>query len=80
MGRQVILHDADARGIGIMDIDEFAHAVGVILGGAPRGDFDLTPRPVDVEHDKEIERGLNKLTYGGAKKVDFEHLGSSFSH
>src|SRR5580704_8396927 len=26
VGRQVILHDPDARGIRIMDIDEFAHA------------------------------------------------------
>jgi len=29
--------------------------LGVILGGAPRGDLDLAPRPVDVEHDKEID-------------------------
>ena len=28
VGRQVILHDPDALGVGIMDIDEFAHAVG----------------------------------------------------
>jgi hypothetical protein len=41
VGRQVILHNADAFGVGIVNIDEFADALGVILGGAPRGDFDL---------------------------------------
>ena len=35
VGRQIILHDADVLGIGIMNIDEFAHALGVVLGRAP---------------------------------------------
>ena len=40
MDRQVVLHDTDAGGLGVMDIDEFAHAVGIVHGGAPFGDFD----------------------------------------
>ena len=35
VGRQVVLHDPDARGIGIMDIDEFAHALGVVFRRPP---------------------------------------------
>jgi hypothetical protein len=58
VGRQVILHNADAFGVGIVNIDEFADALGVILGGAPRGDFDLAPRLVDVEDDEEIDRAI----------------------
>ena len=49
VGRQVILHNPDALGIGIVDIDEFAHALGVVFGRAPLGDLDLAPGPVDVE-------------------------------
>jgi hypothetical protein len=55
VGRQVVLHDPDARGIGIMDIDKFAHALGVVLGGAPRGDLDLAPGPMHVDADEEID-------------------------
>jgi hypothetical protein len=43
MDRQVVLHDTDAGDLGVMDIDEFAHAVGIVHGGAPFGDFDLAP-------------------------------------
>ena len=35
VGRQVVLHDSNARGIGIMDIDEFAHALGVVFCRPP---------------------------------------------
>ena len=49
VGRQVILHDPDARGIRIMDIDEFAHAAGVVSCRAPLGDLDLAPRPMHVD-------------------------------
>ena len=48
MGRQVVLYDPDAGGIGIVDIDEFAHAVGVIFCRPPFGDLDLAPWPVHV--------------------------------
>ena len=55
VGRQVILDDPYALGVGIMDIGEFAHALGVVFGCAPLGDFDLAPRPVDVDADEEID-------------------------
>ena len=41
VGQQVVLHDPDARGTGIMDIDEFRHAVGVVFCRPPLGDLDL---------------------------------------
>ena len=55
VGRQVILHDADARGFGIMDIDEFAHALGIIFRRPALGDLDLAPGPVHVDTDEEID-------------------------
>ena len=55
VGRQVVLHDADARGLGIMDIDEFAHAVGVVFCRPPLGDPDLAPGPMHVDADEEID-------------------------
>jgi hypothetical protein len=41
--------------VGIVDIDELAHALSVIFGRASRGHFDLAPRPVHIEADEEIE-------------------------
>ena len=38
-----------------MDIDEFAHALGVVFGRSPLGDLDLAPRSVRVEDDEEID-------------------------
>jgi hypothetical protein len=58
VGRQVILRDADALGIGIMDIDELAHALGVIFCRAPLGDLDLAPRLMHVEDDEEIDGAI----------------------
>jgi hypothetical protein len=55
MGRQVVLYDPDTGGIGIVDIDEFAHAVGVIFCRPPFGDLDLAPWPVRVNADEEID-------------------------
>ena len=55
MGRQVVLDDPDAGGIGIMDIDELAHALGVVFGRPPLGELDLAPWPVHVEADEEID-------------------------
>src|SRR5260221_9758847 len=45
---------SDLRG-GIMDIDEFAHAVGVIFCRPPRGELDLAPGSMDVDADEEID-------------------------
>jgi hypothetical protein len=55
MDRQVVLHDTDAGGPGIIDIDEFAHAISVVHGGAPFGELDLAPSPMRVEGDEEID-------------------------
>ena len=55
VGRQVILHNPDAGGIGIMDIDEFAHALGVVFRRPTLGDLDLAPGPVHVDADEEID-------------------------
>src|SRR5258707_2313850 len=38
-----------------MDIDELAHAVGVIFCRPPLGDLDLAPGPMDVDADEEID-------------------------
>ncbi len=41
-----------------MDIDEFAHAVSTIHGGAPLGDFDLAPNSMRIEGNEEIGRAV----------------------
>ena len=38
-----------------MDLGEFAHALGVVLCRPPLGDLDLTPRPMHVDTDEEID-------------------------
>jgi hypothetical protein len=43
VGRQVVLDDPDARGIGIMDIDEFAHALSVVFCHPPLGVHAVVP-------------------------------------
>ena len=58
VGRQVVLDDPDARGIRIMDIDEFAHALSVIFCRPPLGDLDLAPGPMHVEADEQIDSAV----------------------
>jgi hypothetical protein len=41
-----------------MDIDEVAHAVGIIFCRSALGDFDLAPGTMDVEEDEEIDRAV----------------------
>ena len=48
----------DEIGIGIVDIDEFVHALGVVFCRSPLGDLDLAPGPMDVEDDEEIGRAV----------------------
>src|ERR1700746_1521206 len=52
--RQIVLHDTDASGVGIMDVDEITHAAGVVHGGAAVGDLDVAPAPMWIEGDEEI--------------------------
>jgi hypothetical protein len=53
MGRQVVLHNPDGLGIGIMDIGELAHALGAVFCRSPLGD--LAPRPLHVDADEEVD-------------------------
>jgi hypothetical protein len=55
VGRQVVLHHPDAVSIGIMDIDEFAHALGVVFCRPPLGELDRAPGTMHVEDDEEID-------------------------
>ena len=55
MDRRGILYDADALGVGILDIHEFSHALGVIFGGAPLCDLDVAPGPVSVDAAEQID-------------------------
>src|SRR6202022_2268474 len=48
-------YDPDARGIGIMDIDKLAHALGVVFCRPPPGELYLAPRPMRVDADEEID-------------------------
>jgi hypothetical protein len=41
-----------------MDVDEIAHAFGVILCRSPLGNFDLAPGSMHVEEDEEIDRAI----------------------
>lgn len=54
MDRQIVLHDTDAGGMGIMDIDELAHAVRVVYGGA-------AVRPVWNPASPDQNRGISAL-------------------
>src|SRR4029079_19446247 len=55
MDRQIVLHDTDAGSVGIMDVDEFAHAVRVVHGGAAVCNLDVAPAPMRVEGNEEID-------------------------
>jgi hypothetical protein len=58
MGREIVENDPDDVGLGVMEIDEIAHACGKILGGAPFSDLDPAPGPMRVEEDEEINRPI----------------------
>src|SRR4051812_50170908 len=55
MDRQIVLHDTNAGGVGIMDVDEFAHAVCVVYGGAAVCHLDVAPATMRVEGNEEID-------------------------
>ena len=54
MGREIVQHDPDHRGFGIVNIDQIAHAVGEVLVGAPLGDLHSAPRPMGIEDDEIV--------------------------
>jgi hypothetical protein len=41
-----------------MDVDEIAHALGVVFCRSPLGDFDLAPGTMNVEEYEEIDRPI----------------------
>ena len=55
MGGEVVEDDADALGFFEVDIDEFAHAKGEVVSGAPISDLDPAPRAMGVKEDEEID-------------------------
>src|SRR3977135_4621200 len=58
MARQLVQDDADPLGQWIVQIDEIAHAVGEVAGGALVGDLDRAPGPVGVEEDEQVDRAI----------------------
>ena len=79
MDRQIVLHDTDAGGIGIVDVNEFPHAVRIVNSGTMVCNLDVTPAAMRIEGDEEIDGavaaifvivalalsrlGRNRLTY-----------------
>src|SRR5712671_2718861 len=55
MGGEVVHHHPDDRDVGIVDIDQLAHALGEVLVSAPVGDLHPAPGTVGVEEDKQID-------------------------
>src|SRR6202035_1122906 len=41
-----------------MDVDEIAHALGVVFCRSPLSDFDLAPGTMHVEENEEIDRTI----------------------
>ena len=58
MGREVIEDDPDLLGLGIMDIEKLAHALGEVASRAMLGDLDLAPGAVRVEENEQIDRAI----------------------
>jgi hypothetical protein len=62
MGREVIEDDPDLLGLGIMDIENLAHALGEVASRPMVGDLDLAPGAVRVEEDEEVERAVARYS------------------
>jgi hypothetical protein len=41
-----------------MDVDEIAHALGVVFCRSPLGDFDPAPGTMNVKENEEIDRTI----------------------
>jgi hypothetical protein len=54
VSREVVEHDADSVGIGVVHVHEVSHALGKIEGSAPVGNLDVPPRPMRIEEDKQV--------------------------
>ena len=54
MGREVVENDADQLGVGVVDIDQLAHALGEVARGPLFGNLDLAPGPVRINEDEQV--------------------------
>lgn len=58
MGRQIVEHYANAIGLGIVHVGEFAHALGHVGGGSMPGDLHLAPGTIHVDYHEQIGRAV----------------------
>lgn len=70
VGRQIVQHDPDARCLGIVDINQIAHALGEVICGSAFGDFHLSPATVCIEEDEQ---------FGGAIALVFAVVAQEFA-
>lgn len=83
--RQIVLHDTDTGGIGIMDVDEFTHAVSVVHGGAAACYLDVAPAAMRIEVNEEIDGAVAAvliivaLALSGPGRYRLTHLGAQVS-
>ena len=54
VGRQIVEHHADAIGLGIVHVDELAHALCEVVRGALLGDFGVSPGTVHVDKHEHV--------------------------
>ena len=54
VGGEVVEHHPDRLGLGIIPIDEVAHAFGEVQRGAALGHLDRPPRPVRIQEDEQV--------------------------
>src|SRR5450432_935681 len=79
VGREVVHHHPDDWSVGIIDVDQFAHAVGEVLVGAAVGDLDLAPGLMGVEEDEQIDRAVAAIFAIVALKLPW-FGGDRFAH
>ena len=58
VGRQIVEHNANAFGFGIVHVDKLAHAFGKVLRGASFRHLHLAPGPVHVNEHEQVGRAV----------------------
>jgi len=54
VGVEVVLHDADALGLGVALLDQIAQHLGVVPLGAPLSDADVAPPGERLDQHEEV--------------------------